>query len=42
MILVSQEMESARGFLIGVLQAVEEDFKVAQFLASESMSYIQW
>ena len=40
MILVSQEMESARGFLIGVLQAVEEDFKVAQFLAYfESLSY---
>ena len=40
MILVSQEMESARGFLIGVLQAVEEHFKVAQFLAYfESLSY---
>jgi hypothetical protein len=41
-----QELQSAHAFLMGVLQAtdqtVEEDFKVAQFLASESMSYIQW
>ena len=38
-----QELQAAHAFLMGVLQAtdqtVEEDFKVAQFLASESMSY---
>ena len=38
-----QELQSAHAFLMGVLQAtdqtVEEDFKVARFLASERVRY---